>query len=77
VRHGLARPLSGRKAACAKNRILLVFMLIWLVQSLAQKYSSFYFSEIDVHFTRSAPAQGAYRDRHERGAECGGRERAN
>jgi hypothetical protein len=60
-----------------KSNFACPFKLIWLVQCLAQKYTSFYFSEIDVHFTRSAPAQGAYRDRHERGAECGGRERAN
>jgi hypothetical protein len=37
----------------------------------------FVFSEIDVCCSRSAPARGAYRDRHERGAECGGREDAD
>jgi len=47
--------------------------LIWLVQSFAQKYFSFVFSEIMIDCSHSAPTQGAYRDRHERGAECGGR----
>jgi hypothetical protein len=39
----------------------------------AQKYSTFAFPKFDVRCTRSAPTRGAYRDRHERGAECGGR----
>jgi hypothetical protein len=47
--------------------------LIWAVQFLAQKYSYFAFSEIMKEYCHSAPTQGAYRDRHERGAECGGR----
>jgi hypothetical protein len=47
--------------------------LIWPVQSFAQKHFSFVFSEIVIDCPHSAPTQGAYRDRHERGAECGGR----
>jgi hypothetical protein len=37
----------------------------WVVQSLAQKYIAFVFAEIDVCLRRSAPTQGAYRDRHD------------
>jgi len=32
--------------------------LIWVVQSSAQKYCAFVFSESDVHFARSAPSKG-------------------
>jgi len=73
-RHGLrARRASRKTSLRERSKFVCPLKLIWGVQSLAQKYSSFVFTEIDVHSARSAPTQGAYRDRHERGAECGGR----
>jgi hypothetical protein len=59
-----------------KSNFAFPIKLIWAVQRLAQKYFSFAFSKIMFHFPRSEPTQGAYRGRHERGAECGGREDA-
>jgi hypothetical protein len=47
--------------------------LICPVQPLAQKYSAFVFPKNMIDCLHSAPTQGAYRDRHERGAEGGGR----
>jgi hypothetical protein len=65
----------GRPAPCMREKSNFVrrFKLIWVVQSLAQKYFPFVFSALVVCLPCSAPTQGAYRDRHERGAECGGR----
>jgi hypothetical protein len=40
---------------------------------LRKKYSSFDFQKFMVDCPYSAPTQGAYRDRHERGAEGSGR----
>ena len=48
-----------------KSNFACLFKLIWVVQSLAQKYCYFVLPEIGVHFARSASARGAYRDRHE------------
>jgi hypothetical protein len=47
--------------------------LICPVQPLTQKYSAFVFPKNMIDCLHSAPTQGAYRDRHERGAEGGGR----
>jgi hypothetical protein len=49
----------------AKSNFAWPIKLIWVVQSLVQKYISFVFAEIGVCLRRSAPTQGAYRDRHD------------
>jgi hypothetical protein len=67
-----ARPRTipiGKKRMREKSNFGCPFKLIWAVQ-----YLSFVFTEYDVCSPRSATDQGTYRDRHERGAECGGRE---
>src|SRR6516162_5894261 len=76
-----AKSTSGhphQHGACAirlreKSKFASHIKLIWVVQSLAQKYSAFVFPKFMIDCSYSAPTQGSYRDRHERGAECGGR----
>jgi hypothetical protein len=49
--------------------------LIWPVQSCLQKYFRSRLTQITSISPAVPPHRGAYRDRHERGAGCGGRER--
>jgi hypothetical protein len=60
---------EGRKSVREKSNFACRFMLIWVVQSFGQKLFCFVFAEIDVCLSRSAPTQGAYRDRHD--TRCG------
>jgi len=46
----------------------------WPVQPLLQKYFVSGLTQISCISQSSRPTRGAYRDRHERGAGCGGRE---
>jgi hypothetical protein len=46
-----------------------------LVQPLLQKYSGFPKPQISLSALSSRPKRGAFRERHERGAGCGGRGR--
>jgi hypothetical protein len=51
--------------------------VIWVVQSLCEKNSAFLVGQIiSTSSPRPASTIGAFRDRHERGAGCGGRGRA-
>jgi hypothetical protein len=72
-RFGLVGPGTFAIRLREKSNFASRSNLIWAVQSLAQKYCSFVFSEIVIDYLYSAPTQGTYRDRHERGAGCGGR----
>ena len=49
--------------------------VIWVVQSRLKKYSDFPKAQITSIFAAVPPHRGAYRDRHGRGAGCGGRKR--
>jgi len=58
-----------RRGTILLNRI----NVIWAVQSLLKKYSVSRLTQITFKTHPSRPTRGAYRDRHGRGAGCGGR----
>jgi hypothetical protein len=48
-----------------------------LVKPILQKYFCFSEIKIGLYDLPSRPERGAFRDRHERGAGCGGRKRCD
>ena len=65
-RHAPSHLPKTLKIACVKNPIFVSpFKLIWVVQSLSQKFHALRFSEIVICYPHSAATRGAYRDRHE------------
>jgi hypothetical protein len=54
-----------RKFVREKSKFARRFKIIAVFKTRTQKYLSFVFSEFVICFTRSAPTQGAYRDRHD------------
>src|SRR3954467_8030325 len=71
------RPDSGFAIRAPRNdekgKISFAIKAIWLVQSSSKKYSPSRFTQITCISQPSRPPKGADRDRHERGAGCGGR----
>jgi hypothetical protein len=51
-----------------KSNFAFPFKLIWVVQSLAQKFSSFYLAETGASSGHPGPKEGTYRERHIRWA---------
>ena len=69
------RPVLGRYRRLRENAILLKrIKLIWAVQSPLQKYFRFLLTQITCLSPAVLSHRGAARDRHGRGAGCGGRE---
>lgn len=56
--------LAGENYPRPKADFACAFKLICPVQSAAQKYSDFHFSEIMISYLHPASIGGAYRDRH-------------
>ena len=57
----------------AQQKLLKRINVIWVVQSLLQKYFASPVGQIISTNSRHPTPQGAYHDRHERGVGCGGR----
>jgi hypothetical protein len=73
--HSASRDDNGSKNPPRVNfNLPSDFKMIWVVQSLSQKYFAFAVGQISATSSpRPFPARGAYRDRHGRGMGCGGR----
>ena len=76
--HGASAPLSTLRnsvwGSLAKTICHSDFNLIWVVQSLREKYFAVPVGQISsTSSPRPFPARGALRGRHERGMGCGGR----
>jgi hypothetical protein len=64
----LARTIGRQIASLAKLNFLKLLKLIWVVQTVLEKYSAFHFPQISGFLSPSRlERRGAYRDRHERG----------
>ncbi|WP_315729233.1 MULTISPECIES: hypothetical protein [unclassified Bradyrhizobium] len=60
----MADARAGKSHSRRKADFACAFKLICPVQSAAQKYSDFHFSEIMISYLHPASIGGAYRDRH-------------
>ena len=73
-KRAFAHPTKLRFGSFAKTIYHSDFNLIWVVQSLREKYFAFAVGQISsTSSPRPFPARGALRGRHERGMGCGGR----
>ena len=73
-KRAFAHPTKLRLGSLAKTIYHSDFNLIWVVQSLREKYFAFAVEQISsTSSPRPFPARGALRGRHERGMGCGGR----
>jgi len=71
---GSIRPTTPRPTDMrAQAKLLSWINVICPVQSRLQKYSRSLFTQITSISAPVPPHRGAYRDRHGRGAGCGGR----
>jgi hypothetical protein len=68
--HAVRNPLSALRA---ETNFVSRIKLIWSVQPVAQKYPAFRSARNTFMSPPFRPDRGAFRDRHERGAGCGGR----
>jgi hypothetical protein len=69
--------IFDEKALRAKTDFLNAFNVIWPVQSPSSKIFGFAATPNQIYIRRRpAPLRGAFRERHGRGAGCGGRDGA-